>query len=258
MCSMVVRSNLSLAISLTISFSVISISSIYSTQALANPADYVYTPIVESGERDIDFKFGTAKQPDGRRDTTASLGFGYGVNDFWFTEVYLKHEKEGSEGLTLGEWENRFQLTETGKYAVDVGLLTEIEAPLSNSDAPWEFKIGPLFQTEFGKLQLNGNLLFEHKIGGKDVEHITELGYQWQVKYRLEKEFEFGLQGIGEVGEWDHWENADAQVHRIGPAVFGKFSVGQKQAIKYNAALLFGTSDAAPNNTFRMQLEYEF
>lgn len=235
------------------------LSALYAGSAAASPADYVYTPIVEQGEKEIDFKFGTTKLPDGNRATTTSLGFGYGVTDYWFTEVYLKREKEGSDGVTIGEWENKFQLTETGKYFVDVGLITEIEAPLSGHGNPWEFKVGPLFQTEFGKLQLNGNVLFQTKIGGADdVRHITELGYQWQAKYRLQETFEFGLQGIGEVGEWKHWDNADAQVHRIGPAIFGKFTVGQKQAIKYNTALLFGTSDAAPNHTFRLQVEYEF
>jgi hypothetical protein len=44
----------------------------------------------------------------------------------------------------------------------------------------------------------------------------------------------------------------------MGPAVFGKLDVGQKQAIKYNAAMLFGVSDTAPDHTFRMQVEYEF
>ncbi len=233
-------------------------STFYISNSIASPADYVYTPIVEPGEKEIDFKFGTAKLQDGNRATTTSLGFGYGATDYWFTEVYLKREKEGSDGLTIGEWENKFQLTETGKYVVDVGLITEIEVPLSNSKAPWEFKFGPLFQTEFGKLQLNGNVLLQRTFGGENVDHITELGYQWQAKYRLQPAFELGLQGIGELGKWNHWEDADAQVHRIGPAVFGKFAVGQKQAIKYNAALLFAASDAAPNQTFRMQVEYEF
>lgn len=225
----------------------------------AGPADYIYLPTVEQGEKELDLKFGTAKQQDGSRKTVTSFGFGYGATDFWFTEVYLKREREGSDGLTLAEWENKFQLTETGKYAVDIGLITEIEAPLNNSKEPWEFKVGPLFQTEFGKLQLNGNVLFERKVGGdNDEHHITEMGYQWQVKYRLKSEFEFGAQGFGEMGEWDHWDNSNEQNHRFGPAVFGKLALGNKQAIKYNAAWLFGVSDAAPDNTFRMQLEYEF
>ncbi len=235
-------------------------AAVYISNAAAGPADYVYTPTVEQGEKEVDFKFGTAKQPDGTRNTVSSLGFGYGATEYWFTELYLKHEREGSQGLTLAEWENKFQLTETGKYAVDIGLITEIEAPLNNGKAPWEFKIGPLFQTEFGKLQLNGNVLFERKFGPNDADdrHVTEIGYQWQAKYRWKPALEFGAQGMGEMGGWDHWDSANNQNHRVGPAVFGKLALGHKQAIKYNAAWLFGISDAAPNNTFRMQVEYEF
>jgi hypothetical protein len=235
------------------------LSLLYIGNVIAGPADYVYTPNVEKGEKEVGFKFGTNKAEDGTRSNTTSLGFGYGATDFWFTEVYLKRESEGSDGLTIAEWENKFQITETGKYGVDVGLISEIELPLSNSKSPWEFKVGPLFQTEFGNVQLNGNVLFERKIGGDDVEtHITELGYQVQAKYRYKKELEFGVQGFGEVGEWNHWNNAGEQNHRFGPAIFGKFSLGKMGAIKYDTAWLFGLSDAAPNNTFRLQMEYEF
>jgi hypothetical protein len=44
----------------------------------------------------------------------------------------------------------------------------------------------------------------------------------------------------------------------MGPAVFGKAHLGVKKVVKYNAALLFGTGEAAANHTFRMQVEYEF
>lgn len=234
---------------------------IFSTPANAGPADYVYTPTVEYGEREIDFKYGSAKQQDGRLDETTSLGFGYGATEYWFTEVYFKRENEGSDGLTITEWENKFQFTETGQYPLEVGLITELEAPVNNTNAPYEFKFGPLFQTEHGKIQLNGNLLFERKFGNLvdgDDPYITEFGYQWQVKYRWQQVLEYGLQGFGEMGEWNDWNSYDDQNHRIGPAVFGKFDLGNRQAIAYNAAWLFGVSDAAPDHTFRMQIEYEF
>lgn len=175
----------------------------------------------------------------------------------------MKYEQAAGEGTKLDalEWENKFQLADPGKYAVDVGLITEIEISLQGGGAN-EFKFGPLFQTEFGKLQLNGNLLFERKFGGnQDADegpHKTEFGYQWQAKYRWRPAFEFGLQGFGELGEWDHWDKKDEQNHRLGPAVFGKIALGNRQAIRYNAAWLVGVSDAAPDHTFRMQAEYEF
>ena len=232
----------------------------YLGNAVAGPADYIYTPTVEQGEKEIEFKFGTDDQQDGSHKTVGSIGVGYGVSENWFTEIYLKSERQSGEGLTLIEWENKFQITETGKYPIELGLLSEIEAPVNNSNEPWEFKIGSLFQTEFAKLQLNGNILFERKFGSNNsgASYVTEMGYQWQVKYRLKPELEFGAQGFGEMGEWNHWNSSSAQNHRFGPAIFGKFPLASKQAIKYNAAYLVGVSDAAPNNTFRMQLEYEF
>lgn len=236
---------------------ILCLATINSGIAFAGPADYVYTPTVEYGEREIDFKHGSARQQDGTLTQVTSLGFGYGATESWFTEVYLKRESAGSDKLTIAEWENKFQLTETGKYGVDVGLITEFEAPVNNANEPYEFKFGPLLQTEFGKLQLNGNLLFERKFG-HNAGSPTEIGYQWQAKYRWQPALEFGAQGLGEMGKWNDWDKHDDQFHRVGPAVFGKFNLGNRQIIKYNAAWLIGSSEAAPDHTFRMQVEYEF
>ena len=150
--------------------------------------------------------------------------------------------------------------TESGKNPIEGGFITGFEAPTSNKNEPYGFKFGPLFQTEFGKLQLNANVLFERKFGPNDPDEsrFTEMGYQWQVKYRLQPSLELGMQGMGEMGQWNDWISTSEQNHRFGPAIFGKVPVGNKQAIKYNAAWLLGVSDAAPNNTFRMQVEYEF
>jgi hypothetical protein len=229
-----------------------------SDMASAGPADYVYLPAVSAGEREIDFKMGSARKTATDPEAAASLGFGYGVNDVWFTELYAKYKQANGQPTAYDavEWENKFQLTETGKYPVDVGLLVELERPKDRSEG-YEMKFGLLGQTEFGKLQLNGNLLVEHhyrSVGGDP----QELGYQWQAKYRWKKELEFGLQGMGEVGRWDKWDDAASQNHRVGPAIFGKFGLGGRQAVSYNAALLIGASKAAPDRTLRMQVEFEF
>ncbi len=156
----------------------------------ANPADYVYSPSVEYGERELDVKYGAAGSSD-----AASVGVGYGATENWFTEIYLKRENNVGQKANMIEWENKFQLTETGKYWLDLGFVSEIEAPLGGN-APWELKVGALLQKELGKFQLNGNLLFERAFGRPDetgVPYTTNLGYQWQVKYRWQRKFEFGM-----------------------------------------------------------------
>ena len=224
----------------------------------AGPADYVYTPTVEYGEKEIDFKTGTARKGDDPRESAFSVGFGYGATEWWFTELYVKYKRQNYENTKYDavEWENKFQLTETGKYPVDVGFLLEIERPKDHAEG-WEVKWGPLFQTEFGKLQLNGNLLFQRNHQA-DFANDTQFQYQWQAKYRLLPQFEFGLQAFGELGKWNAWAPKDQRIHTVGPAVFGKLPLGNHQAIKYNLAWLLKNSSAAQDRTLRMQIEYEF
>jgi len=224
--------------------------------ANAGPADYVYSPTVERGETELDFKFGS--QEGDPRKTLVTLGLGHGVNDWWFTEAYLKFARAGGESLKYDafEWENKLQLTETGKYPVDVGFVAEIEIPRDHDEGV-EFKAGPLFQAETGMWQLNANLLFERKYRAA-VSSPTEIGYQWQVKYRWQPAFEYGLQGFGEMGKWNDWEPSHEQSHKVGPAVFGKIRLSKQTALKYNAAWLLGLSDGAPDNTLRLQIELEF
>ena len=229
-----------------------------SSAAIAGPADYIYTPAVEYGEKEIDFKFGTGRQGDAAREAATSVGFGYGAKEWWFTEFYVKYKMADFQRTKYDalEWENKFQLTEPGQYPVDVGLILEIEHPTDRSEG-WEVKWGPLFQTDFGKWQLNGNVLLESHYRTAAPSN-TLLQYQWQVKYRLQESFEYGLQGFGEVGKWNDWSPTDQRDHKLGPAIFGKLPLGNRQAIRYNAAWLLGASQAAFDHTLRLQVEYEF
>ena len=233
--------------------------------AFAGVDDYVRTPAVEYGEREIDFKYGTAKlrsedEFPGGRLSAGSLGFGWGATPWWFTELYAKFHKEPGDKTKYDawEWENKFQLTEPNKYFVDVGLVVEIEVPRERREG-YELAFGPLFQFYTGDLQWNFNPVFERVIRAKDDEsHPTELGYQFQVKYPIRgNDFAVGAQAFGDLGKWNDWEPREEQSHAIGPAVFGRVKLGGRAQIKYNAAWLFG-SNAAPRNIFRLQAEYEF
>jgi hypothetical protein len=230
--------------------------------SFAAPSDYVYVPNVEYGEREIDFKAGTWKLRDAPvRESAASLGLGLGVTQWWFTEAYVKYAKTSGERTRYDafEWENKFQLTEPNQYAVDLGLITEIEIPRERREEGYEFKVGPLFQGDAGPIRWNANLLFERIFRGRSAQpHVTEMGYQLQAKYPIRRELEVGAQAFGEMGKWDHWEPSSEQNHRVGPALFGKVKLEGREAIRYNVAVLFAASHAAPHHTLRLQAEYEF
>jgi hypothetical protein len=225
--------------------------------AFADPDDYVSLPGVNYGEREIDFKYGVATKKDEPTAQGASLGVGYGLTDWWFTEFYLKGMREGARStFDAIEWESKFQLTETGRYPLDVGFLAEFELPHDRSEGN-EFQFGPLLQTEFDRVQLNFNPLLVNVSRAVDGNG-TYLRYQWQVKYRWQQAFEFGAQGFGEMGLVNHLAPTSEQSHRLGPAAFGKHPLGGAQAIVWNAALLFGLTSGSPDYNFRLQVEYEF
>ena len=69
--------------------------------AHAGPDAYVFMPSVTYGEREIDFKIGTAKRPDEDRESAASLGFGYGITEGWMSEIYVKYNRSGGERMKL-------------------------------------------------------------------------------------------------------------------------------------------------------------
>ena len=222
------------------------------------PNDYVRMPAVEYGEREIDYKSGVQKNRGGGSESANSIGFGWGATQSWFTELYSKYKREpgASNAFDAWEWENRFQLTETGKYPIDVGFLLEIERPKVRSEG-YELSYGPLFQKEWGNIQGNFNVLVQKHVKANTI-FDTQLLYQAQVKYRASEKLEWGAQAFGNLGRWDHWNASSMQEHKIGPALFGKIKTGPKQAIKWNAALLHGTTNSSPTTTLRFQAEYEF
>jgi hypothetical protein len=230
--------------------------------AHADPQESVYSPIVEQGELEFELKSGWAKLrqdgADAGRIDGQSLSVGYGVTRWWFTEIGANWLKPpgSSRGFDAWEWENRFQLTETGRYFADLGLLLEIERPKDHSEG-YELRYGPLIQADFGtQWQGNLNLLFERHVKA-DAPSRIEFGYQWQLKNRWRRAFEWGLQGFGTAGPWDDWAPSGEQAHIAGPAVFGKLRLGGQQVLNYNVGYLLPLNKGAPRNTIRLQLEFE-
>ena len=137
-----------------------------------------------------------------------------------------------------------------------MGFLLEVERPKDRTEG-YEFNFGPLLQSEWGKVQGNVNLLFQKNVRSS-APIDTALRYQLQLKYRASQAFEWGAQAFGSVGRWDHWSPRTAQEHRFGPAAFGKIGAGTGRALRWNSALLRGTTQGSPSTTLRMQVEYEF
>lgn len=231
---------------------------IYPSVSLADANDYVSTPIVVEGEKEIDLKSGAEKLRNKSGGTATSIGLGWAPTAWWFTEFYGKYKRDPGTSNAFDAWEleNKFQLTETGRFPVDVGVLLEIERPSARAEG-YELVYGPLLQSEWGQIQGNLNLLIKQHFDNS-VKLNTELIYQVQLKYRASLQFEWGAQAFGSFSRFDRRSPYTLQENKIGPAIFGKIKTGNHQAINYNAAILFGTTANTARTTLRIQTEYEF
>jgi hypothetical protein len=207
--------------------------------ALADPDYYVVTPYNNEGVRLLDVRYWTVKPAGGHATRWPEIGLGYGVNSRWTTEIYASYEGASDEATHLEtlNWQNDVLLTQ-GQYPFDLALhATWTHVQDATGDA---IEYGPVFQTEIGRTQLNGNL-FLFKQFHTDNAGPAALRYQWQVKQPWKPVLAFGLQGLGDLGPWDHWAPNSGQSHRAGPAVFGHWRLDDARDIRYDAACLFGT-----------------
>ena len=223
----------------------------------ADPNEYVVMPKVDVGEKEFDFKSGVQRNKDASSTMAHSIGVGYGVSSFWFSEVYAKYKREDPQpqAFDAWEWENKFQLTRGDKGPL-LGILLEIEKPKDSSEG-YELTYGPLIQKDWGKVQYNFNVLIQRHLNAS-APFQTELHYQAQIKYKAQAPIQWGAQAFGNLGDYKHFSPTSLQEQKIGPAVFGKVKLSSVEGIKWNAAFLKGITQASPSSTIRLQVEYEY
>lgn len=226
-------------------------------QAYAGTGYYLISTYENEGEKSIDFRFWNVNARDANAVYAPTIGFGYGVTKRWYTEVLVGWAHHAQNGTRLNSlaWQNDYLLTQ-GQYPFDLALHTEVKR-FHNSSRSYGVEFGPALQTEFGRTQVNANLFFDRDYGSARPSSM-QMKYQWQVRHRWRPAFQFGLQGFGELGEWDDWAPRKQQSHRIGPVVAGVVHLGETQELKYEFAYLTGKVLATPAKTFVMRVQYEF
>lgn len=228
-------------------------------RAEAGIANKVYRPVVVQGETEVEFRGGYDKVSDPAGDIKGMahvLDIGYGVTNFWITEAVFEIEKERCCGATDHaqgvEWENILQLTNPGEHFVDFGWFAEVAAPMGEEDGGYAIETGPMFEKQFGRLLNTVDLFREETFGFAD--NTVEYSYRWQSQYLSGAPVEFGLQAFGQKVT----DDGETMQHIVGPAVFGIARLGQRNKLKWDAAVLAGLNDASEDWRVRWELEFEF
>jgi high-affinity iron transporter len=221
----------------------------------------VYSPNVVQGEGEVEYRgyrdFDNNKEIDGGE--THLFGIGYAFTDWYSTEVYGEWAKEPDESqrkFSAWEWENRFQLGESGQFFADFGLLFEIEK--ADGKELYELKLAPIIEKQFGNFVATANLWFERQVGSARESTDVTFAYGARVRYLLSPYFEPAVEFFGEPGPIGKWPGYSQQQHWIGPAVYGAVPTLPRQKLKYSFAVLFGTTTESSDVRAVARLEYEF
>lgn len=220
----------------------------------------VYSPHVVKGELELETRgqvdFDHRESMDGAQKHKVAIG--YGLTDWWFSEVYGEWEKdpESGEGLEYEatDLENHFQLSEPGAWWIDTGLYFEYEFAAKNEHADKiEGKL--LLEKQFGDFVHTVNLILEKEVNGGDGVEEADLegGFAWNGRYRWQPWLEPGLEWHSDLGELAHTGSFDDQKHQLGPVIYGKIA----HHVKYDIGYLFGVSDAAPDGEIKWIVEWE-
>jgi hypothetical protein len=226
--------------------------------ARADPGYYVVTPYNNEGVRTVDFRYWTFKSRNGPEVTWPEIGFSYGVNSRWTTELFVSYigsSQMATKPSTLN-WQNDYLLTQ-GDMPFDLALHLQLIRDQSDTSGT-AVEFGPVFQTDIGHTQVTTNVFFEHGSGERLRTSGTQMKYQWQLRHRWIPQLHFGLEGFGELGRWNDWSASSAQSHRAGPVVFSRLRFSDTQLIKLQAGYLVGKTYGVSGHMFTMQAAYEF
>ena len=225
--------------------------------ARADPGYYVVTAYDNEGQRTIDLRYWTVKKPGKAAKLWPEVGVGYGVTSRWHTELLASFIGTADTATRLDDWQwqNDLLLTQ-GQYPFDLAIHANL-IRAADSNEGYALEIGPVLQTDVGRTQLNANLFFERSYR-TDEPSPTLLKYQWQIKHRWRPALQFGLQGFGELGQWDDWAARERQSHRAGPAIFGTLPLGTLRSVIYQAAILKGQINGRNGTMFSTRVQLAF
>ena len=154
----------------------------------AGPSDYVYVPAVEYGEREIDMKYGTAKLPDDAGRESAGepgLRLGRDASGGSPRPTSSTTRKPGdATKYDAFEWENKFQLTETGRYPWTWASSSRSRCRGSARPRATSCALGPLFQWETGPVQWNANVLLERVVPRRARARRSRARPKWATSSR--------------------------------------------------------------------------
>ncbi|MFV2059999.1 MAG: FTR1 family protein [Gammaproteobacteria bacterium] len=235
------------------------VSSVMLNSNTAQASDKIYSPYVEYGEFELEYRGHVTddKRPEKDNSEKHKVEVVYGFTEYWSAGLLGVWEKKpgSSREFEATAWENVFQITDQGEYWVDVGLYLEYElAKESSASDKVEAKL--LLEHPGIRFINTANIVLEREVGSNS-SNATGLEIFWRTKYRWKQAFEPAIEIYSKFGEIGKSKGFDNQKHSIGPIIMGQVAAGKDSKLKYEFGYLVGVSDAAADGTWKWVIEWE-
>lgn len=223
----------------------------------ARAADFrIFSPVVERDQLEFGNNSSVSFDRSPRRnDQQSHFGeIGYGVTDFWRTEIEGSWEN-GDGGLRLRtlDNENIFHLLTAARHGIDVGVMEEFDGSVDGR-TPHTLTLGTLFQERIGASETLLDVLFDRQFGRR-ASTGTTLRYAARSVWEITPLLAPGVELYGQPGRLGRLPDAGLQDHRLGPGLTGRLEVEGLGEIGYDVAYVFGLTPATPKETLVWRLE---
>lgn len=172
----------------------------------------------------------------------------YGVTTFWDTRVSGTWSHDDKTITDAWAWENKFQLAPAGEWPVDLGVRFDYSD--STNGNPDKVSAHLLAAKKLGSFSNTANLIIGQEIGD-DSSNDATYDFAYGISHPLNDTYSLGIEYYAGFKDFDNTYNE--QEHSIGPVVYGVHG-----PVRYQAGVLAGISEAAPDVALKATLSYSF
>lgn len=217
-------------------------------------------PEVEQGEFEAKY-LGTHTEDDRASkddNNTHRLEFEYGFTENWSGEIGFKADDYNNQEADLKAVyleALRTMTRQSDGWWLSSGLLGEYVVNTDHGPNKVEGQLR--LQRMQGPVRVRFNTTLEREVGGGDEEEI-EIGTRASAMYKTHPNINPAIEWHADWGTLSDIKPSDEQSHWVGPALYGKlFELADGSEIEYQAAYVFGLTDASEDGVARFILEYK-